>query len=107
MEDDTMDTLETLQDMLIRDHQLSRDQVAPEARLADLGIDSLALVELMFQLEDRFGIEVPLGNSDDLQTLGDVARFVDELVARAAAGRPARRAGATREDAPPPSPARP
>jgi hypothetical protein len=34
----------------------------------------------MFQVEDRFGIEVPLDNPDDLRTLGDVARYVDGLI---------------------------
>ena len=32
-----MSTLETLQDLLMHDHQLTREQVAPEARLPDLG----------------------------------------------------------------------
>lgn len=77
-----MSTLETLQDLLMHDHQLTPEQVAAEARLPDLGIDSLALVELMFQVEDRFGIEVPLEDPDALQTLGDVARYVDTLIAR-------------------------
>ncbi len=85
-----MSTLETLQDLLMHDHQLTREQVAPEARLPDLGIDSLALVELMFQVEDRFGIEVPLDDPEALQTLGDVVRYVDALVAR---GRPRGAAG--------------
>ncbi|MCU0758878.1 MAG: acyl carrier protein [Steroidobacteraceae bacterium] len=110
-----MNTLDTLQEMLVRDHHLRPDQVTPDARLADLGIDSLALVELMFQCEDRFGIEVPLGNPEDLQTLGDVARFVDRLASPGAAGGAARCAGAgaragagpVREQAPPASPAGP
>ena len=35
------------------------EQVTPEALLAELGVDSLMLAELMFEAEDRLGIEIP------------------------------------------------
>lgn len=34
-------------------------QVQPTSLLADLGVDSLMLAELMFEAEDRLGIQIP------------------------------------------------
>jgi acyl carrier protein len=78
-----MNTLDTLQEILMRDHSLSREQLAPTAELATLGIDSLALVELMFQIEDRFSVQIPGDNPTDLRTVADVVAYVDHLVAHA------------------------
>jgi acyl carrier protein len=49
-----MSTLETLQDILIEEFDLKRDQVTPTAELAALGVDSLDMLELMFKIEDRY-----------------------------------------------------
>ena len=75
-----MATLEQVQDILIKEHQLSREQLAPEVALSTLGIDSLGLNELMFQIEDRFGITLPDDDSTQFVTIGDVVRFLDQLV---------------------------
>lgn len=36
----------------------SLDKISPEATLTELGIDSLMLVELLFEFEDKVGITV-------------------------------------------------
>ena len=78
-----MNTLEMLQDLLIKDHSLTRAQLGPEAQLSALGIDSLALIELMFQVEDRFGISLPDDKVPVLVTVGDVVTYIDGLLASA------------------------
>ena len=80
-----MNTLEMLQDLLIKDHALTREQLTPEVELSTLGIDSLALIELMFQVEDRFGISLPDDKVPDMVTVGDVATFIDGLLMAAPA----------------------
>jgi len=52
--------------------------ISPEASLADLGLDSLTVVELLFDVEDEFGIKVPEGVT--FQTLAEAAALMDELV---------------------------
>ena len=47
--------------------------------MADLGLDSLTLTELLFDLEDEFGIEVPEERAT-FSTLGEAAEVIDELV---------------------------
>ena len=78
-----MSTLETLQAMLADEFKLTPAQLEPEARLEDLGVDSLNLIELIFKLEDRFNLKI---NDDGrkLVTIKDVAAYVDELLAKRA-----------------------
>lgn len=52
-----MNTLEAVQNILIEEFKLSADRLRPEATLAELGIDSLDLVDLIFKIEDRFGTQ--------------------------------------------------
>ena len=53
--------------------------------LADLGIDSLGVMELFFKVEDAFRISVP-HDQTPLVTLGDVGAYIERLVERQHAG---------------------
>ncbi len=44
----------------------------------DLGADSLDTVELVMAFEEEFGIEIPDGEADKIQTVGDAVRFLTE-----------------------------
>ena len=73
-------TFERLRAILVRDYKLDPDQVTPDAPLEGLGIDSLGVAELLFNIEDEFRITLP-SEPVMLPTVADVARFIDELVA--------------------------
>jgi acyl carrier protein len=74
-------TFEHLSAILVRDYALAPDRLTPDAPLESLGIDSLGTVELLWTVEDAFKIKLPQ-DPVTLRTLGDVVRFIDELVAR-------------------------
>jgi acyl carrier protein len=74
-------TFERLSALLVRDHKLQPDRLTLEAPLESLGFDSLATVELLWSIEDAFQIKLPT-QPMDFTTLGDVVRYVDELVTR-------------------------
>ena len=76
----TTTTLDTLRGILARDHALPAARMTPDATLEDLGIDSLATIEMLWNVESEFGIEVP-SEPVPLRTLGEVADYVNELVA--------------------------
>jgi len=76
-----MSTLEALQEMLMKDYQLTREQVAPEAALASLGVDSLGMIDMMMQIEDRFSVTVPDDKPPAMDTVSDLAAYVDSLKA--------------------------
>jgi acyl carrier protein len=82
-----MTTLERLRAILIRDYKLDASRLTPDAPLEDLGIDSLGVAELLFNVEDEFKISLP-PEPVQLPTLADVVRYIDALVAaqRSAAG---------------------
>jgi acyl carrier protein len=75
-----MNTLHTLQDILVRDYGLTREQVVPEAVLTSLGLDSLSVLELMFKIEDGFSLKIT-DTPTDLVTVGDVVLYIDGLLA--------------------------
>lgn len=83
-----MSTLVSLQDILIEEFQLRREQLVPSAQLGQLGIDSLAVLEIMFKVEDRFELKI----KDDipaLVTLKDVVAYIDSLLAHQSGTDPA------------------
>jgi len=78
-----MNTLRTLEEILVRDYGVAADQVTLGANLVALGLDSLSMLELMFKIEDRYGVKITEDAPTDLTTIGDVVAFIDGLVARA------------------------
>jgi acyl carrier protein len=81
-----MTTLQTLQDILVRDYDLERERLAPDAVLATLNLDSLSLLELMFKIEDNFSVKITGDTPTDLVTVHDVVMYIDGLLAAAAPG---------------------
>lgn len=74
-----MTTLERLRAILVRDYKLAPEALVPEAPLESLGIDSLGVAELLFNVEDEFGITLP-PEPVQLPTIGDVVAYIDGLV---------------------------
>jgi acyl carrier protein len=74
-----MNTLESIQDILIKEYSLTRAQLAPDAQLAALGVDSLGLIELMFLVEERLGVTLPDDKAPTLNTVGDLVTYIDHL----------------------------
>ena len=66
-------------EVLSEKYDVPREAISPEATLTQLGLDSLTIVELLFDVEDEFGIEVPEERAT-FQTLAEAAALVDELV---------------------------
>lgn len=48
----------------------------------DLAVDSLALMNIVMELEDRFDLSIPLDRLAVVQTVGDLAGLVNELRTR-------------------------
>lgn len=74
-----MSSYQFLSGILVDKYAVQPEAVRPEATLTELGLDSLSLAELLFDLEDEYGIEVPEDRAQ-LRTLGEAAALVDELV---------------------------
>lgn len=93
-------TLDRLRVLLVKDYKLEPDLLTPDAPLEALGIDSLGVAELMFNIEDEFEVSIP-GDPVALATVGDVVRYIDGLVT---AQHPAAAPGAVAADLAVPAP---
>lgn len=54
-------------------------EITPDTALADLGIHSLELTEIIFEIEDEFGIEVEMNTADAWSKLSDVGDIVEAV----------------------------
>jgi acyl carrier protein len=70
---------EFLAEALNDKYDVARDMISPEATLEELGLDSLTVVDLFFDVEDEFGIEVPEERAT-FKTLAEAAALVEELI---------------------------
>ncbi len=77
-------------DIVAQKAMVDRSRLAPGARLSDLQISSLDVVEIVFALEDRFQIQIPFNaNSSNVEfeTVNEVVTAVEKLIQAKADGR--------------------
>ena len=48
--------------------------------LSDLGLDSMKVMQLLLETEERFDISIPLNIIPDVRTVGHFARQVEQLM---------------------------
>ena len=72
-----------VQDILMHQLQVTREQIAPEARImADLGADSLDMVEIAMKAEEQFGVTLPDDEAEKIVTVEDLYEAVGKLLGR-------------------------
>jgi len=75
-----MSSLQTIQRMMVDQFDLKLEDLKPDAQLESLGLDSLSVIEFMFNLEDELKIKLP-DERVEIKTIQDVADIVDKIVA--------------------------
>lgn len=75
-----MSTLQTIQRMMAEQFELKVEDLVPDAQLEALGLDSLSVIEFMFNLEDEFNIKLT-DERVEIKTFQDIVNIVDRLVA--------------------------
>lgn len=68
-----------LLDMIAEEAIIDRATLKREATLGDLGISSLDVITLLFELEEKFGVVIEEGDMPAMTTLGEM---VDYLMGR-------------------------
>jgi acyl carrier protein len=79
-----MTTLQSVQGILHANFELTPEVLQPDAKLEDLAIDSLSVIEVMFAVEDAFKVTVPSKSMKlqaEIRTIGDLVAYVDALIA--------------------------
>ncbi len=58
---------------------IPEDQITAQKSFeADLGADSIGLVELMMQFEDEFDMNIPDEEAEKIKTVGDAIKYIEE-----------------------------
>lgn len=72
-----MATLDTIKEVLQENLDIDPETVTEESTFDDLGIDSLDMVELICDLEEK--CDVDFGEPEGLETVGDLVEYIDNL----------------------------
>lgn len=72
---------EKVRAILCEQLELDEDSVTMESLITDdLGADSLDIVDLVMSIEDEFEIEVPDEEIENVKSVGDVVKFIEESI---------------------------
>lgn len=72
-----MDTLAIIKELLVENLDVEEGLITEEATFESLGIDSLDMVELICELEEK--CEIDFGEPEGLETIGDLIAYVASL----------------------------
>ena len=73
------ETFAKVADIVAEKLGIEKSRVTRESTLADLGADSLDLVEIVMKFEEQFGIEI---NDEDAEKMTTVSQVVDYIQQR-------------------------
>ena len=77
-----MDILEQVKKILCDQLDLEEEQVNEDSEVIDdLGADSLDIVDLVMTLEEEFDTEIPDEDIENLKTVGDIVKYIEDRVA--------------------------
>ncbi len=82
----TLTVSDRLMDILAEQAIVDRSEISPSSTLEDLGIDSVALVEVIFSIEETFDIAVPFNANEaesgefDISSVGGMIKAVEDLI---------------------------
>lgn len=69
-----------LKDIIVEQLAVDPKDVTMEASFVeDLNADSLDLVELIMELEEKFGVEIPDEDAEKIVTVADAVNYIQEL----------------------------
>ncbi|MBQ6391381.1 MAG: acyl carrier protein [Eggerthellaceae bacterium] len=72
-----MATIDTIKDILVENLDIDRNLITEESTFDSLNIDSLDLVQLICDLEEK--LDIDFGEPEGLQNLGDVVKHIESL----------------------------
>ncbi len=77
----TRDEIEQAMVRIVRqEKEIPEDKLTADTPLADVGIDSLDALTILFAVEEQFRISIPDEKARGIKTFGDMVKVVQELV---------------------------
>lgn len=73
---------EKVSEILVKQLGAETGSITADTKLVeDLGADSLDVVDLVMNLEDEFDIEIPDEDIENVRTVGDIVKYLEEHTA--------------------------
>ncbi len=70
---------EKVRSIIVDQLDVDEEKVTMNANIQDdLGADSLDVVDLVMSFEDEFDIEIPDDQVENIKTVGDVVKYIEE-----------------------------
>jgi len=77
-----MAIFDEVKEVVVEQLNVSPDEVKEDSKFADdLGADSLDVVELVMSLEEKFDIEIPDEEAENIATVSDAIAFIEKAKA--------------------------
>lgn len=74
-----MSTIDKVKQLIADQLCISVDEIKDDANvIEDLGADSLDIVELLMSFEDEFKVSIPDERLDELKTIPQIVKVIDE-----------------------------
>ena len=71
--------LERVKEIIQEQLNLDGVEITEESSFKDdLGADSLDVVDLVMALEDEFNVEIPEDQVENIKTVGDIVKYIEE-----------------------------
>lgn len=71
---------EKVRDIIVEQLNVDEDAVTMDATFADLGADSLDVVELVMAIEEGFDVQIEDEDVEKISTVGDIVEHLKERV---------------------------
>ncbi len=75
-----MDIFEKVKDLIADQLDVDdKESITESSSITDdLGADSLDVVDLVMALEDEFSVEIPEDQVENIKTVGDIVKFIED-----------------------------
>ncbi|MCH5203168.1 MAG: acyl carrier protein [Oscillospiraceae bacterium] len=75
-----METFEKIREIIANQLDVADKNSITETSVItdDLGADSLDVVDLVMAIEDEFSVEIPEDQVENIKTVGDIVRYVED-----------------------------
>ncbi len=74
-----MALIDEVKEVVAEQLNVNADDIKEESKFVeDLGADSLDVVELIMELEEKFDIEIPDADAEKIATVGDAVKYIEE-----------------------------
>lgn len=75
----TIMVFDKVKDLISEQLDVKADDITEDSNIQDdLGADSLDVVDLVMAIEDEFGVEIPEDQVENIKTVGDIVKFIED-----------------------------